>query len=154
MQTQSILLIRDAISVLDAHSTNREARLFHSLIVTDSYPLEAEGSSGQRESCHRLALALGKFSDNLMENLQQFIKLEDSNGVGTIWTCCITCLAHLAALYHLISQTEPALKDTMDDFFDLTLVKLGSLSLEVHIEEYSHFDILTGVCIFAIFSDE
>ena len=38
----------------------------------------------------------------------------------------------------------------MDDLFDLTLEKLGNLSLEVHIEEYSHFDALTGVRILVI----
>ena len=33
----------------------------------------------------------------------------------------------------------------MDDLCDLTLDKLVSLSHEVRIEEYSHFDVLTGV---------
>ena len=82
-----------------------------------------------------------------MENLQRFIEIEDSNGVETIWTCCVTCLGHLAALCHLIGHELPALKVSMDDICDLALGRLASLSYKVHIEEYSHFDVLTGVRI-------
>lgn len=73
----------------------------------------------------------------------------DTGGVGTIWTCCIICLAHLAALSHLMSQKDPASSEPMDGLCDLTLGKLGNLSLEVQIgvEDRSHFDILTGVRI-------
>ena len=80
-----------------------------------------------------------------MGNLQRFIEIGDSSGVGTIWTCCITCLGHLVALCHLVSRTEPTLRGSMDDLCDLTLDKLANLSHGVHIEEYSHFDVLTGV---------
>ena len=80
-----------------------------------------------------------------MENLQQFIRIGDTCGVWMIWTCCIMCLAHLAALCHLMSQTDPAWSTSMDSLYDLTLEKLGTLSLEVRIETYSHFDLLTGV---------
>ena len=38
----------------------------------------------------------------------------------------------------------------MGGLCDLTLDKLGNLSHEVHIEEYSHFDVLTGVRILLI----
>ena len=106
--------------------------------------------SSLRKSCHQLVLALSNFSDHMVENLQQFIKLEDDDGTGTIWTCCIACLAHLAALCHLVSRTEPPFKDSMDRLFDLTLDKLGNLSLEVHVEEYSLFDALTGVRMSAV----
>ena len=87
-----------------------------------------------------------------MENLQRFIELGDRSGVETIWTCCVTCLAHLTALSHLISQREPPLKRAMNDLCDLTLGKLADLSREVHIEVYSHFDVLTEVCIWWGFS--
>lgn len=107
--------------------------------------LEAEDTSGRRESCYQLVRALDKFSNDLMGNLERFITVEDSDGVGTIWTCCITCLAHLAALCHLIGQMEPVPSGYMDDLYDLTLEKLGNLSLEVQIEVYSRFDVLTGV---------
>ena len=38
----------------------------------------------------------------------------------------------------------------MGGLCDLTLGKLGNLSYEVHIEEYSHFDILTGVRVLVV----
>ena len=82
-----------------------------------------------------------------MGNLQRFIEVGDSSGVETIWACCVACLGHLAALSHLISQREPTLRGSMDDLCNLTLDKLGELSNEVHVEEYSHFDVLTEVRI-------
>lgn len=82
-----------------------------------------------------------------MENLQQFITVGDTDGAETIWTCCILCLAHLAALSHLMSQTGSASGVFMNDIYDLTLGKLGNLSLEARIKEYSNFDLLTGVRI-------
>ena len=83
----------------------------------------------------------------MMENLERFIELTDTSGVGTIWTSCVTSLGHLAALCHLLGQTVPGLGSSMFDLCDLTLDKLANLSHEVHIEEYSHFDVLTGVRI-------
>ena len=85
-----------------------------------------------------------------MGNLEGFITLGDSSDVETIWTCYVTCLAHLAALCHLFSQTAPALSGPTDHLCDLTLEKLGNISLEVRIEQYSQFDISTGVRILAI----
>ena len=84
-----------------------------------------------------------------MENLQRFTAIGDIGGVATIWACCIMCLGHLAALSHLVSQTDPASSALMNELYDLTLGKLGHLFLEAHIEEYSNFDILTGVRILA-----
>ena len=85
-----------------------------------------------------------------MENLQRFIEAKDDDGVETIWTCCVTCLAHLAALCHLISQTEPTLRASMGEMCDLALGKLGDLSHEVPVEGRSYFNILTGVRILAV----
>ena len=59
----------------------------------------------------------------------------------------MTRLAHLAALSHLISQTDPASSVSMNDLCYLALGKLGNLSLEVHTEEYSYFYCSTGVRI-------
>lgn len=101
--------------------------------------------NGRQESRHQLVLALDRFSNSLMGNLQWFIKADDISGAETIWTCCITCLGHLAALCHLTGQTEPILRRPMDDLCDLTLAKLANLSHQVYIEEHSHLDVLTGV---------
>ena len=80
-----------------------------------------------------------------MENLQQFITIGDSDGVGIIWACCIMSLAHLSALCHSISRTDLVSSTRMNRLYDLTLEKLGNLSSEVHIEDHSHLDVLTGV---------
>ena len=85
-----------------------------------------------------------------MENLQRFIEIEDSGGIETIWTCCVTCLGHLAALCHFISHAVPTLRGSMDDLCNLALDKLTSLSHEVRIEEYSCFDVLTAVRILGL----
>ena len=99
---------------------------------------------------HQLALDLDRFSGSLMENLQRFVEIEDSSGVETIWTCCVTCLGHLAALCHFISRAVPTLRGSMDDLCNLALDKLTNLSHEVRIEQYSHFDVLTAVRILAL----
>ena len=85
-----------------------------------------------------------------MGNLERFIQIEDSSGVETIWTCCVTCLGHLAALCHPVSHVVPILRGSMEDLCDLALDKLANLSHEVHIEEYSYFDVLTGVCTLVV----
>jgi len=82
-----------------------------------------------------------------MENLQRSNEVGDRSGVETIWTCCVTCLPHLTALSHFISQREPALKRSMNNLCDLTLDKLGDLCREVHVDVYSYFDVLTEVRI-------
>jgi len=127
MRTQSILLVRDAIHVLNS-------------------PVDqAENAGDQQRSCLHLILALDTFSEDLMGNLEQFISMDDTCSIWMVWTCCIMCLAHLAALSHLMSQTDPAWSVSMTSLYDLTLGKLGNLSLEVRIEQYSHFDVLTGI---------
>ena len=88
---------------------------------------------------------MDKFCNALIGNLQRFIEVDDSNGVETVWTCCITCLGHLTALSHLLSQRVPTLRGSMDGLCDLTLAKLGDLSRELHVEVYSYSDVLTRV---------
>ena len=99
---------------------------------------------------HQLVLSLDRFCNAMMDNLERFIELKDTSGVGTIWTSCVTSLGHLAALCHLTGQTVSNLRSSMFELCDLTLDKLVSLSHEVHMEEYSQFDVLTGVRIFTV----
>ena len=91
-----------------------------------------------------------EFCNTLMRNLQRFIEVEDNSGAETIWTCCITCLAHLSALSHFVSQAELTLTSSMDDLCDMTLDKLGDLAREVRVEDYSYFDVLTVVRVSAM----
>jgi len=114
----------------------------------------AEDANDRREPCLQLTFSLDGFSNVLMANLQRFSEVGDKSGVETIWACCVTCLAHLTALSHLLSrrsQREPTLRSSMDDLYDLTLNKLGALSCEVHVEVYSHFDVLTEVRVLVVF---
>ena len=90
---------------------------------------------------------LDSFSSSLVENWLRFTNEGDIDGAGIIWTSCIICLAHLAALSHLTSQVDPASSMTMSCLYALTLDKLEKLSLEAHIEEYLNFDVLTEVRI-------
>ena len=106
-----------------------------------------ENTDGRWESYHQLVLALDEFSNALMRNMQRFMEVEDSSGVETIWTCCVLCLAHLAALSHLTGQTELTLGGSMHNLCDLALNRLGALSREIPVEVYSHFDVLTRVRI-------
>ncbi|KAF9779639.1 hypothetical protein BJ322DRAFT_1088430 [Thelephora terrestris] len=89
--------------------------------------------------------ALEAFSDDLLRNLQRFMSLGDTDGIETIWTCCIICLAHLAALCHFLSQTDTSSSTPMNYLYDLTVDKLCNLSLEVHIEKHPHVELLTGI---------
>ena len=108
-------------------------------------PSVAGNTIGRPQSRHCLVLTLDRFSNILIGNLQRFVEIGDRSGIETIWTCCVTCLGHLTALSHLLSQRVP--RNSMDDLCDLTSAKLGDLSREVHIEVYSHFDVLTEVRI-------
>ena len=103
--------------------------------------------SERRKSCPHLVHALETFSNDLMGNLQRFVSIGDTSGVGTIWACCVLCLAHLAALCHFMSQTDPTSSTFMNDLYDQTLDNLCNLSLQIHIEGYLRFEVLTGVRI-------
>lgn len=116
-------------------------------------PLGVGEVRGPRESHHRLVIALDGFSDALMGNLPKFVGAGDDS-VWTIWTCCVTCLGHLAALCHLVGQMDPTSRSSMGDLCNLALGRLGDLSREVRIEEYSQFDVLTGVRITVLFTWE
>lgn len=101
--------------------------------------------SDRQNSCLNLVHTLDTFSSDIMKHLQRFTNIGDINGAEMIWTCCVICMAHLAALCHRMSQTDPAWSVSMNDLYNLTLDKLGNLSLEDRIEAYSHFDLVTGV---------
>ncbi|KAF9779641.1 hypothetical protein BJ322DRAFT_368458 [Thelephora terrestris] len=125
MRTQSVLLVRDVVHALNSFD-------------------QGENTGDRQRSCLRIVYALDTFSSDLMRNLEQFVSIGDASGVETIWTCCVICLSHLAALCHFMSQTDTTLSKSTNNLYDLTLEKLCNLSLKVPIESYSHFDVLTG----------
>ena len=146
MRTQGILLVRDAIILLNSADRKAGWGIPVFSFETDVHPsLETDSVDRLLQSCLYLVHALDRFSGNLMESLQRFVTLGDTSDVQTVWASCIACLAHLAPLCHLLSQADSTLSVPMNDLCDLALGRLGNLSLEVHIEKYSHFDALTGV---------
>lgn len=154
MRTKSILLARDTILILG--SVNRKAGLKVSTWDFDLFSPspDTENTSLQQTSSLDLVHTLDRFSTNLMENLEWFVTARDTDGVEMIWTCCIICLAHLAALSHRLSQTDPVSSVSMSRLCSLALSKLGNLSLEVRIGAYgySDFDLLTGVRVLQWFA--
>ena len=63
-----------------------------------------------------------------MGNLQRFIQIGDSSGVGMIQTRYVTRPGRVAALCHLIGNAVPTLGDSMGGPRDLTLNELANLS--------------------------
>lgn len=122
--------------------------MFRLGILTDS---KAENASRQKISCLNLVHTLDRFSSRLVGNLRWFTSSGDTGSIGTVLACGVICLAHLSALCHLMSQTDPASSLSMSSLYDLTLDNLGDLTLKVHIEEYSHLDLLIAVRISQLF---
>lgn len=62
-----------------------------------------------------------------------------------IRSSCITCLAYLTALCELAGRTETTADLEMNDLCDSNLEKLGRLTEDMQLEEYTHLDLLLGV---------
>jgi len=71
---------------------------------------------------------------------------------------CIACLAHLAILCEVAGRTGlPQLE--MYNLCDLALQRLGTLTSELHFDEYTYLDLLLGVrlsscCFLIVTSDD
>jgi len=148
MRTQSILLVRDSISVLNARSGGGGfAALGQMWTVNDliSNPVLAHKSSQWSQSCDQLISLLGGYSEMLLRNLQRFIGIGDNIGARIIWSSCITCLAYLTALCELAGRIEPTASAAMNALCDSNLEKLGHLTEDMRLEEYTYLDLLLGV---------
>jgi len=86
----------------------------------------------------------------LLHNLQRFIGIGDNSGAKMIWSSCITCLAYLTALCELVGRMEPTASVAMNALCDSNLEKLGHLTEEMRLEEYTHLDLLLGVRVFSL----
>ena len=69
----------------------------------------------------------------------------NKNGADVIGISCIACLAHLAILYEVVGRTEPAVEVGMYGLCDLALQRLGTLTSELRLDEYTYLDLLLGV---------
>jgi hypothetical protein len=98
-----------------------------------------------RQSCDRILASLEVFSLNLLSNITRFRGLGDKEGADVISNCCITCLAHLAILYEVVCRIDPVSGGKSYALCDSALQRLGTLTSELHLDEYSHLDLLLGV---------
>lgn len=88
---------------------------------------------------------LEEFSSKLLENVRIFREHGDTNGADVVSGSCIACLAHLAVLYEGISHRDPSSKGKADGLCDSALRRLGTLTSELHFDEYTYLDLLLAV---------
>ena len=72
------------------------------------------------------------------------MKKFQKNGAEVVGISCIACLAHLAILYEVVCRTGSITGD-MYSLCDSALERLGVVTSEFHIEEYTYLDLLLGV---------
>lgn len=92
--------------------------------------------------------SLEEFSQKLLDNIKTFRQHGDKNGADVVSESCIACLAHLAALYEVTSRNDPSTEVEVDNLCDLALQRLGTLTSELHLEEYTYLDLLLGVRLY------
>ena len=118
-----------------------------SLVPVNTQPLasspETKLGLWRRSSVQALGL-LEEFSQNLLDNVKRFRGFEDKNGADVISSSCIACLAHLGILYEVFCRTDPDAGETYD-LCDLALERLGMLTSELDLDEYTYLDLLVGV---------
>lgn len=102
-------------------------------------------SSQWRQSCDHFVTLLDEYSETLSRTLRRFVDTDDNSGAEMIWSSCITCLVYLATLCELIGRTDRTASPAMDALCDSNLEKLGRLTEETRLEEYTHLDLLLGV---------
>lgn len=148
MRTQGILLVRDVVLLLEElQNPGKCTNYLHGGIRTDiSYDTEAIPRNW-KQPCDLLASSLDDYSDMLMIRLGEFDKVGDKEGASIIRSSCISCLAHLATLYHFIGKMEPRARITVDGLCDAVLDNLGNLSQGMELEEVTLFDALLKVRI-------
>ena len=75
-----------------------------------------------------------------------FLEVGDSHGAEIIQSSYVTCQAHLAELYGLISGLEPNSKSRMDNVCsDSSLERLGYLTRGMSADGCTYLDVLLGV---------
>jgi len=98
-----------------------------------------------RESCDQILASLEEFSQKLLGNMKTFNEHGNKAGADAIGISCIACLAYLAILYEIVGRTEPVAAVEMYKLCDLALQRLGTLTSELRLDEYTYLDLLLGV---------
>jgi len=153
MRAQGILLVRDAILLLRALPNEGECHIPVPSIRPhwNLISLAPDTKLGLwRQSYNRAIASLEEFSQHLLSNVKRFRGYGDKSGADVISSSCITCLAHLAILYEAVCRTDPVAEE-MYSLCDLALQRLGVLTSELQLDEYTYLDLLLGVCPCSLF---
>ena len=145
MRTQGILLVKDTILLLGALPANGKS--YASTFSVDSIGgltlLPDVELWLWRQSCDRILALLEGFSQKLSENIKRFREYGGTSAADVISSSCIACLAHLAILYEVACRTVPVTGE-MYDQCDSALRRVGMLTSELYLEEYTYLDLLLG----------
>jgi len=87
--------------------------------------------------------SLGTCSQDLLDNVKRFREYGDKHGADVLSSSCIACLAH-AILYEVVCRTDPVAGEIYV-LCDLALERLGMLTSELQLDEYTYLDLLLGV---------
>ena len=145
MQTQGILLVRDAVLIMTLRSdAGALSYLLTKLVDPHRFVTGAERGQWKR-ICDALVTCLDEYSDALLRGIRESLRIGDNPGAEIIQSSCVGCLAHLALLCNLVSRLEPNSKPQMDAVCDSSLERLGHLTQEMSFEGYTYFDLLLRV---------
>ena len=97
-----------------------------------------------RQSCDQTLALLEEFSWKLLGNIKRFREYRGTSAADVISSSCIACLAYLAILCEVVCRTTPVAGE-MYDLCDSALRRLGMLTSELYLEEYTYLDLLLGV---------
>ena len=97
-----------------------------------------------RRSCDHIIASLEEFSQNLLDNLKRFREYGDKNRADELSSSCIASFAHLATLYDAVCRMDPVDRE-MHIRCESALQRLGMLTSELHLDEYTYLDLLLGV---------
>jgi hypothetical protein len=145
MRTQGILLVREAIRFQGILTADREHHMLGWTLSDLTYPTPGVKFSPLRKSCDRMLQSLEEFSQKLLDDIKTFRQHGDKNGADIVSSTCVTCLAHLAVLYEVIGRNDCSAEAKTDDLCDSALRRLGTLTSELHFDEYTYLDLLLGV---------
>ena len=147
MRTQGILLVRDAILLLAVLPVDGES---YSSITSVGFvwgltlPPPGVKLGLWRQSCEKSLASLEGFSQKLLGNVKTFRQYGSTSATDVIANSCIACLAHLAVLCEVVCRTEPVTEGIFG-LCDSALRRLGMLTYDLYLEEYTYLDLLLGV---------
>jgi len=147
MRTQTILLVRESMLILNLRPTDgKRLRPLLSHPAVNCVPRSPEARLGSwRQSCDQVVTLLDDYSQTMLSNMRRFQELRDSSGAGMIGASCVNCLAHLAVLCETLNKVGPVPQMDLYALCDSTLERLGELARDIRMEEYTHLDLLLGV---------